>query len=190
MIAVSHSWEYDTTLRKLKQNLYSWVINPQWEHGKYNSKKKSRHFFIVKMWESKHLSTLFFRKLVKYKVQKRAYIKNSNLFVSLETWNYNDGNATENWTPVYGMKTRCLDHWTMASKRKLECRVLECWAYPIRQQSNTPAIWESKWSETWDSNPQPRAPKARALANCASFRDDGGRTWTWTRDLDIISVAL
>ena len=27
-----------------------------------------------------------------------------------------------------------------------------------------------KWSETWDSNPQPRAPKARALANCASLR--------------------
>ncbi len=26
-----------------------------------------------------------------------------------------DGNATENWTPVYGMKTRCLNHWTMAS---------------------------------------------------------------------------
>ena len=27
-----------------------------------------------------------------------------------------DGNATENWTPVYGMKTRCLNHWTMASR--------------------------------------------------------------------------
>ena len=27
-----------------------------------------------------------------------------------------------------------------------------------------------KWSETRDSNSQPRAPKARALANCASLR--------------------
>lgn len=52
--------------------------------------------------------------------KKELTVEESKPFKMLRNLNCNDGNATENWTPVYGMKTRCLNHWTMASNRKVE----------------------------------------------------------------------
>ena len=53
--------------------------------------------------------------------------------------------------------------------------------YFIKNEMNNAG---TKWSETWDSNPQPRAPKARALANCASLRYFCQNEWWAYMDLN------
>ncbi len=47
--------------------------------------------------------------------KKELTVEENKLFKVVKMFDFYDGNATENWTPVYGMKTRCLNHWTMAS---------------------------------------------------------------------------